>query len=267
PRRQFKFCVFEKFLQDLTYDELAEVVAEMGFVGIEATVRDGGHVQPERVRQDLPKLVNALSRRGLRIEIMATDVNDADRAVHREVLETAADLGIPRYRIRQYQYKQDEPVLAQLDALRPTVNKLADLNAQLGITGLYQNHCGKEYVGATVWDLESLIRNVPPEHIGSAFDIRHATVEAGLSWPILYELIRPHIGAVYVKDFDWADRRDQHVPLSQGRVDPRYFDLLRRDGVNGPVSLHIEYLPNASVEENLAAIRRDFAVLQKLLTT
>ena len=158
-------------------------------------------------------------------------------------------------------------MLAQLDALRPTVNKLAGLNAQLGITGLYQNHCGKEYVGATVWDLESLIRNVPPEHIGSAFDIRHATVEAGLSWPILYELIRPHIGAVYVKDFDWADRRDQHVPLSQGRVDPRYFDLLRRDGVNGPVSLHIEYLPNASVEENLAAIRRDFAVLQKLLTT
>ena len=83
PRRQFKFCVFEKFLLDLTYEELTEVVAEMGFVGIEATVRDGGHVQPERVRQDLPKLVNALSRRGLRIEIMATDVNDADRAVQR----------------------------------------------------------------------------------------------------------------------------------------------------------------------------------------
>lgn len=55
----FRICAFEEFLQALSYDELAEVIAELGFVGIEATVRNKGHVLPERVEEDLPKLVEA----------------------------------------------------------------------------------------------------------------------------------------------------------------------------------------------------------------
>ena len=46
-------CVFNKPLQHLSYDEQAKLVAEMGFVGIEGTVRKGGHVEPDKVEQDL----------------------------------------------------------------------------------------------------------------------------------------------------------------------------------------------------------------------
>ena len=42
---KFRICAFEKLLQDLSYDELADVIAELGFVGIEATVRNKGHVR------------------------------------------------------------------------------------------------------------------------------------------------------------------------------------------------------------------------------
>ena len=41
---KYRICAFEKFLQDLSYDELADTIAELGFVGIEATVRNKGHV-------------------------------------------------------------------------------------------------------------------------------------------------------------------------------------------------------------------------------
>ena len=58
----FEFCAFIKFLQDLTYPDLARKIREMGFDGIEATVRDGGHVLPERVEEDLPRLVGALEK-------------------------------------------------------------------------------------------------------------------------------------------------------------------------------------------------------------
>ena len=44
--QEFRICVFEKFLQPLSYDELADVIAKLGFVGIEATVRKRGHVLP-----------------------------------------------------------------------------------------------------------------------------------------------------------------------------------------------------------------------------
>ena len=47
-----RFCAFIKFIQQLPYKELAETVAELGFDGIEATVRDGGQVLPERVEEE-----------------------------------------------------------------------------------------------------------------------------------------------------------------------------------------------------------------------
>jgi len=42
----WKICAFEKPLLSLNYDETAEFFAELGFDGIEAAVRPGGHVLP-----------------------------------------------------------------------------------------------------------------------------------------------------------------------------------------------------------------------------
>jgi sugar phosphate isomerase/epimerase len=74
--------------------------------------------------------------------------------------------------------------------------------------------------------------------------------------------MRPRIAAVYVKDFDWAGRRDKHVPLGTGRVDREFFTRLQTDNFEGPISLHVEYLEEGTVEENLAALKRDFGVLR-----
>jgi len=40
------FSLFTKHLVGLPYDQLAETVAELGFKGVEAPVRKGGHVEP-----------------------------------------------------------------------------------------------------------------------------------------------------------------------------------------------------------------------------
>src|SRR5690606_11936987 len=65
--RKFELCAFEKFIQDLSYDELADVLAEMGFQGVEATVRRGGHIEAKNVEDELPKMHEALTKRGLAI--------------------------------------------------------------------------------------------------------------------------------------------------------------------------------------------------------
>ena len=41
-KRQNSFCVFTKPLQMLSYDDLADLIAELGFDGIEGTIRPGG---------------------------------------------------------------------------------------------------------------------------------------------------------------------------------------------------------------------------------
>ena len=260
-----KICAFVKFLQTLSYEELAERIAEMGFDGIEATVRNGGHVLPERVEEDLPKLVAALKKHDLEITVMASSVARVDEPHSEKVLRTASALGVKRYRHAGYRYDLKRPVVDQLAELKPVVKELVALGDELGMSCVYQNHSGERYVGAGLWDLHQLIKGYKPQQIGVAFDIRHATVEGGLSWPVMFNLMRPHFGAVFVKDFVWDGKKPKNVPLGEGRVDERFFAMLRQSQYEGPISLHIEYLHNDGVEKNVAALRTDLQKLRGLL--
>ncbi|MEO1999214.1 MAG: TIM barrel protein, partial [Planctomycetaceae bacterium] len=218
PAADSPVCVFTKPLQWLSYAQLADQVAEFGFDGIEGTVRPKGHVVPERVQQDLPRLVQALRARDLDFTIMTTAVNSIRDPLSRSVLKTAADLGIRRYRMGYYRYDKASPIIDQLHAFREQCRELADFNREHGLSAIYQNHSGDRYVGAPIWDLHWLLDGIDAQQVGVAFDIRHATVEGGLSWPIQFRLIRPQMTTVYVKDFVWQTERPKNVPLGQGRV-------------------------------------------------
>lgn len=255
-------CAFIKFIQSLSYDELADALAEIGFDGIEATVRRGGYIAPPQVDEELPKLAEALARRNLRITLITTDVTRADDPLTEPVLRTAARLGVRMYRMGYYKYNLKQPVMKQLQAIGPVLKELGELNREIGIQGVYQNHAGAESVGSVVWDMYSVIKEIPNDQISLAFDIRHAAVEAGQSWPAVYNAMRSRIAAVFVKDFDWRGRSDTHVPLGTGRVDRAFFSRLQADHFAGPISLHVEYLGDGTVAENLAALKRDFGVLR-----
>lgn len=262
-------CVFTKPFNSLTFDELADRIAELGFDGIEAPIRKGGHIEPEAVPDELPKLVEALRKRNLEITVMTSDINDPNDPLTEKVLKTASKLGIRRYRMKYFKYDFDKPILKQINKWRPQIEDLAALNRELKVTALYQNHAGRNYLGAPLWDLSKLLQGISVDEIGVAYDIRHATAEGGMSWPVTYHMIRPHIDTVYVKDFVWNDGvRPVNVPLGEGRIDDDFFKLLRKSGFNGPISLHEEYLDHRKPElvpDHLSAIKRDFAVLKKML--
>lgn len=264
---QQPICVFTKPFNSLSFDELADRIAEIGFDGIEAPIRAGGHVDPGQVEDKLPQLVEALKKRGLEITVLASDVNDPDDPITARVLRTAATLGIQRYRMKYFKYDLGGSVLDQIEQWRPQLRDLAAMNHDFGIQGLYQNHAGVSYLGAALWDLRWALRGIEPADIGVAYDIRHAIAEGGMSWPATFNMIAPLIETVYVKDFAWEpnEKRPKNVPLGQGRVDPLFFKLLRQSGFNGPISLHEEYLAHTRPElvpDHLAAIKKDFQTLK-----
>ena len=260
----WKFCAFEKPLLFLNYDDTAEIFAELGFDGIEAAVRPGGHVLPERVEEDLPKFVEALQKRGLEITILTSGISAADQPHTEKVLRTAAKLGIKRYRMDWWRYDLKQPIQSQLDALRPRLKDLAALNHSLGVTGLYQNHAGANMVGAALWDIYGLVREHDPKDVALAFDIRHATVEGGLSWPVQFNLVKSHVGAAYFKDFVWENDKVESVPLGAGRVDKKYAPMLTASGFVGPVSLHVEYGESSKDKKFFTeAFRKDFSTLRE----
>lgn len=264
----YPICCFAKPLQHLSYDELAELMQRVGYQGIEATVRKGGQVLPERVEEDLPRLVDALRKQQLEVTTMATDISSVAQPLTERVLKTAAKLGIKRYRFQAFHYDLSRPIGPQLATFATALRELASLNRQLGITGLYQNHSGTNYFGAPVWDVYQAIHELSPREVGIAFDIRHATVEGGLSWPIEFNLVQSHLGMVYVKDFVWNGRKPKNVPLGAGAVDPRFFKLLRASAFRGPISLHMEYFdhrdPNVAKQRE-QAVANDLVTLRNLL--
>ena len=264
-------CVFTKPFNSLSFDELADRIAELGFDGIEAPIRKGGHVEPEQVEQRLPELVEALEKRNLEITIMTSDVNDPDDPATERVLRTAATLGIKRYRMKYFKYDLQQSVLSQIDQWRPKLKQLAAMNHDLGLTGVYQNHAGPNYLGAPLWDLRMALQGIAPRDIGVAYDIRHATAEGGMSWPVTFNMIEPFIDTVYVKDFVWKEgKKPANVPLGEGRIDPTFFKTLANTGFSGPISLHEEYLDHRKPElvpQHLAAIKADLATLRTMLAS
>lgn len=267
-RSRGPICVFTKPFQSLTYDELADHIAELGFDGIEVPVRDGGHIEPAQVPDELPKMIEALRKRDLEMTVMTSSINDPNDPLTERVLQTAAQLGIKRYRMKYFKYDLSKPVLSQLDEWRRQFLDLAALNKEIGITAIYQNHAGRNYLGASLWDIGRVLEGIAISQIGVAYDIRHATVEAGMSWPVTFHRIRPHIETVYVKDFRWIEGKPRNVPLGDGQISPEFFTMLAKSKFEGPVSLHEEYLDHRKPElvpDHLAAIERDFLTLKTML--
>lgn len=266
PSKRFTYCAFVKFLTDLDYNALADAIADAGFAGIEVTARKKeSYIDPAQAADQLPRLQEALAKRGLEITILTTDILRADEPGAESLLRAAAKNGVKRYRLGFHRYDLKRPILPQLEALVPVYRDLAALNRQLGIAAFYQNHCGADNMGATLWDLHRLIQNLPTNEIACVFDIRHAVVEGGEAWPAYWNLMQPHVAAVSVKDFRWNGRKSANVPLGQGQVDPIFFQMLRDSSFTGPVSVHVEYAGDASAAENVAALKTDFATLRKWL--
>jgi sugar phosphate isomerase/epimerase len=262
PLPAWKVGGFTKPLQDLSFGETARVAVEIGWDGIELALRAGGHILPERVEEDLPKLVSALRARGQEVLVIATDIRGVEPLSER-VLRAAARAGIRLYRAGSFQYRQGTPIPRQLAEIRAKLKDLAALNAELGVTGLLQNHSGNGYVGAAVWDLDALLENIDPRQLGVHFDIGHATAEGGLSWPTNFALVQDRVGAVIVKDFVWKRTpgrggTPEWCPIGQGMVNPRFFTLLRSSGFRGPLTMQYEYpFENNSVEARVRALKAD----------
>lgn len=269
--------IFSKHLQFLGYTEMAEATAEMGFNGLDLTVRPEGHVLPENVKDDLPKAVEAMQKFGLAPRLMTTNVVDAAENEQRTVLETASRLGFTHYRTGGLTYPENRAISESQMRYAQQFKNLQAINKVLNLVGCYQNHAGNR-VGAPIWDLPPILGATNNEFMGSQYDIRHAVVEGGTSWELGLRLIRPYIKSIVIKDFKWGkvdgNWKPVNTPLGEGMVDfNRYFSLLKKYKINVPVSLHLEYdlggaehgatKPSIDKREIFSQMKKDLAYLRE----
>ncbi|MEO6284931.1 MAG: TIM barrel protein [Dyadobacter sp.] len=241
-----KINIFSKHLQFLNYQDMAEAAKELGFDGIDLTVRPKGHVLPEKVETDLPMAVEAMKKVGFSPLMFCTAVEDAGNPLDKNVLETAAKLGFKYYRMNWYKYNDQKSIPELLADYQVKMAGLSQLNSKIGLTGCYQNHSGR-MVGASMFEIWNILQKADAKTMGAQYDIRHATVEGGLSWQTGFNLIRPNIKTIVIKDFVWEKNNTgkwavKSVPMGEGMVDFKtYFKLIKDLKIDVPVCLHLEY--------------------------
>ena len=276
-------CAFSKHFHWTSVAETASMCAALGFDGIDLTVRPGGHVEPERVDQDLPRAVEAIRRAGLEVPMVTTAIEDVSTPHAERILKTLNAVGIRLYRWGDLSYQPNRGIPDQLEEMKPRVKELAGMNRHYGVTGMYHTHSGINRVGASMWDLYLLLRDIPDRTVAVNYDAGHAVVEGGFGgWIHSTRLLLPYMRGVAVKDFLWRQNQNgQWRPgwcaLGRGMVDfPQFFALLNSGGFQGPIQLHIEYgelgsaasgrktstIPKERFEE---IVRRDLNVLKIFL--
>jgi sugar phosphate isomerase/epimerase len=273
-----QLVMFSKHLAPLPIDGAADVIHELGFDGVDLTVRPAGHVLPEDVTAGLPAAVETFRSRGLAVPMITTGVTSADNAAE-AIFRAAAGCEIRSLKLGYWTYRPFGTLMGQIDAARRDLDGIERLAAATGVCACVHTHSG-DFLSATDAGLYLLLRDRDPQFVAAYLDPGHMTVEGGLGgWQQGIDLLQDRIRLVAVKDFGWvrtdaggsASWRPLMVPLEEGIVRwPEVFARLHQVGFDGVVSLHSEYQGShswrdLSLEELIDQTRADLHYLRPVI--
>jgi sugar phosphate isomerase/epimerase len=278
---EFNLMMFSKHVQGYPLDKLAEKLKSMGIYSLDLTVRENGHVEPERVEEDLPKMHDELSKLGISIGMMTTNIVDASAPTTAKILKTAASLGIKYYKIGYYNYKGFGTLIKHRKETKKKVEEIAELNGEFGIHGGYHNH-SDNFIGASLWDIHEIISDTSKETMGLYLDPAHLVVEGGSGgWEMGLDLMSERITMLAVKDTRWVDGKHRYAGGRRSSVEfcdleggntpwPEVLKILKQINFSGPTSIHSEYqgkhsYKDMTTEEVLAQTSVDVKLFKKWL--
>jgi len=276
-----KRLMFSKMVQSCSLEQAAAHALRLGFDGIDLTCRDGGHVLPENVCEDLPKAAELLKSRGLELPMVSTGITTGEEEHAAAIFETCGRLGI-KYVKMGYWWLGDDyaqgAVTRRCEAAARGVANCARLAEEYGTCAIIHAHSGN-CVNAIPAFIADFLRGKNGDHIGAYLDFGHMFVEGGNGgWRIGFDILAPYLKVIAVKNFIWlseklADRTrwySRTAPLADGIADwPEIFRLLKNSGFDGYASIHSEYLEDYSwkvlgLDECLAQTEEDLKYLDSI---
>src|SRR5262245_30660214 len=245
-----QLVMFSKMLQEFSVADAAKRIKQLGFDGVDLTVRPKGHIEPESVGKDLPRAIGEIHAQGLDVPMISTAITRATDPHAEATAEAAARQGIRLLKLGYWNAQKDK-LRDAIDQARRSLDGLERLAESHNVTFGIHNHSGPGYVNCQPAIIASLLRDRDPKCVASYFDPGHAAVEGGNGgWRQSLELLAPRIRLVAVKDFGWKSSpgkvkavwEAQQVPLRDGLVAwDDVFRGLAQAKFDGPVSLHSEY--------------------------
>src|SRR5262245_15503080 len=124
PSNRPALCIFSKHMAQFNYDELGKNAKQVGFDGVDLTVRAQGRGLPNRAAEDLPRAADAIRAHGLSLAMVTTNILNASEPTTRPILSTAAKLNVPYWKLGYHRYDVNN-VEATVQKVREAVVGLA----------------------------------------------------------------------------------------------------------------------------------------------
>ena len=272
PKPRPKVCTYTEQFQSLPIPELCKVFQRIGVDGLDLTVRPGGHIEPDRAKDELPKAAKTAREHGLEIMMLTTGISTTDRHAE-EIIATCQKLNIERIKLGYFPAGEFGNLAMRLDDVRRQLDALAKLATKYDVRPCVHVHSGAT-IPSNGFMLYELIREMPPDRIGAYLDSFHMTITGGAGgWRQAIDLLRPWISLVALKNFQWEPLgrddigqqrwRTKYCRLEDGIAPiPDFVSTIRQSGYRGFYTLHTEY--RLAVNDCIKLTTDDFAYLQKV---
>jgi sugar phosphate isomerase/epimerase len=257
-------CLYtDQFPNEIGYDEMAGMLHMMGFDGCDLSVQPGGHVDPEHADLHFMRAIEAMTGSGVDVfMVSAPYTSPADQTV-RLTMQWGGEMGVPFYRPGHWKYEGAE-IEQRMGEAQRDISGFANIARIVGMSvGLH--NATPEFVGASIFDTNMIIRGMDPHIVGYDFDTGYAAAQGGSAgFDTALRLALPRLKMVTARDCYFSKEggawKLAQCPLGEGMVDwPRFFQTLARARFAGPISLQLGYEP----KDLPGAIRKDLAFLKK----
>lgn len=176
-------------------EEVAEACHRIGNTTLDLTVRSyPGHVQPEKVKTDLPPFVKTLAQNNIKVTVLGADIVDDQTPYVEEMLGTASSLGIRFNWWRGFRFDYSKPYAPQIEALKPRLEKLVKIQERYRMKAMYHPQ------GGPMFDQLELIRNFDPRYVSLHFDTGHWMQIAQSNMAAMIVMAAPYVGGFVWKD-------------------------------------------------------------------
>ncbi|MGQ9553224.1 MAG: sugar phosphate isomerase/epimerase family protein [Anaerolineae bacterium] len=278
-----KLVMFSKHLAPLSIEQAVKTAGELGFEGLDLTVRPGGHIEPEQALEALPAAVKMVRDLGYDIPMITTAITNASAPYSEDIFRAAGEAGVRDLKLGYWTYAGFGNMRRQVEAVKEALDGIAALAEKYEVRANLHIHSGDFITadGAVVWHI---LHGRDPDLVGAYIDPGHMAAEGGMSgWKMGMDLLTPWINLVAIKDMAWIHNFDETlgkekwstrlVPLKQGLVPwPEVFEYLHDIGFDGTISVHSEYQGSHSwrdlnLDELLVQTKEDLDYLKGVIAS
>ena len=275
-----EYCVFSKHFQTMKAEELGKTLTQIGVNGVDLTVREGGHIQPARVKNELPRFQEILGTQGIKISMLTTAIVEMNDEA-RDIIEVCAKSNIKYIKLGYWIYKGFGYYEKQAEEVKKALARLQPVFRDNGVKAGFHNHSGM-CMGLNANHILRLIEDCDPEVIGVYYDVGHSIIEGSdCGWMMDMDIAKERLFMIAVKDMAWFRLGGANepkkgwvrkmVPLEAGLTDwKKFVECLKQLKFNGPISFHSEYQgghswKDLSAEEVVEQTTRDVNYFRTLI--